>query len=241
MSKSAQDGARILVVDDEPEIRKLLEVALGAHGFEVITASTGREGIEQTALEKPDVVVLDLGLPDVDGQKVVESIRAWSMVPIIILSVREQESDKVRALDAGANDYVTKPFNMAELMARIRVALRHLVAGQTTPIVEAGELRIDLSSRLVTVSGREVNLTKTEYELLKNLAVNAGKVMTHRQLLELVWGPEYTSDTQYLRVYIGQLRKKLECDPSRPALIITEPAVGYRLVASDGKPAPGAC
>jgi two-component system KDP operon response regulator KdpE len=233
MTPPLDSGARILVIDDEPEIRKLLKVALGAHGFEVLEAATGREGIEKTALEKPEVVVLDLGLPDVDGQEVVEAIRGWSMVPIIILSVREQESDKITALDAGANDFVTKPFNMGELMARIRVALRHLVPGQNTPVIEIGELRMDLSGRLVTMGDEEVKLTRTEYELLKYLATNAGKVITHRQLLDEVWGPSYTQDTQYLRVYVGQLRKKIEPDPSQPRYIITEPGIGYRLIAPE--------
>jgi two-component system, OmpR family, KDP operon response regulator KdpE len=233
MTPPGDRGAKILVVDDEPEIRKLLRVALGAHGFEMLEAAGGREGIEKVALEMPDVVILDLGLPDIDGYQVVEAVREWSMVPIIILSVREQESDKIRALDAGANDYVTKPFNMGELMARIRVAIRHLVAGQSTPIVETGDLRMDLSSRQVTVRGHEVKLTPTEYELLKQLAIDSGKVLTRTQLLERVWGHDSTGDTQYLRVYIGQLRKKIEPDPSQPRYIITEPGVGYRLAVHD--------
>lgn len=228
MKEGSESRAKILVIDDEQEIRKLLDVALGPHGFDVIEAAAGREGVQKAALQRPELIILDMGLPDIDGLEVVKAIREWSNVPIIILSVREQEAQKIAALDSGANDYVTKPFNMGELMARIRVALRSLVPGQSTPIIEAGALRMDLSKRLTTMDGKEIRLTPTEYELLRYLAVNAGMVLTHKQLLTQVWGSDFTPDIQYLRVYIGQLRKKIEPNPSDPRHIITEPGVGYR-------------
>lgn len=228
MTEGSESRAKILVIDDEQEIRKLLDVALGPHGFDVIEAAAGREGVQKAALQRPELIILDMGLPDIDGLEVVKAIREWSNVPIIILSVREQEAQKIAALDSGANDYVTKPFNMGELMARIRVALRSLVPGQSTPIIEAGALRMDLSKRLTTMDGKEIRLTPTEYELLRYLAVNAGMVLTHKQLLTQVWGSDFTPDIQYLRVYIGQLRKKIEPNPSDPRHIITEPGVGYR-------------
>ncbi|MBE3586186.1 response regulator [Desulfofundulus thermocisternus] len=223
-------GARILVVDDERQIRRLLQVALTGYGYEVEEASGGQEGLVKVATFRPDLVILDLGLPDMDGLEVLRRLREWSRVPVIILSVREQESDKIVALDAGADDYVTKPFGMGELLARIRAALRHAAGLEKTPVLHFGDLVIDLASRRVTVDEREVKLTPTEYELLKNLAVHAGKVLTHRQLLRAVWGPGSENDTHYLRVYIGQLRRKIEADPSRPRHIITEPGVGYRLL-----------
>ncbi|HEY5527375.1 MAG TPA: response regulator transcription factor [Candidatus Anoxymicrobiaceae bacterium] len=229
MAANPESAARILVIDDEPEIRKLLRVALGAHGFHMLEAGSGREGLERAALDHPDLIILDMGLPDIDGLEVVKSLREWSTAPIIILSVREQEDQKIAALDAGASDYVTKPFNMGELMARIRVAFRNLVPQANTPIVEIGGLHMDLYARKTTVDGKEVRFTPTEYEVLKYLAINAGKVITHRQLLTHVWGADYTPDIQYLRVYIGQLRKKIEPNPSNPSYIITEPGVGYRL------------
>jgi two-component system KDP operon response regulator KdpE len=228
-----EGGAKILVIDDELEIRRMLKVALGPHGFSIIEAETGGEGLEKAAFARPELIILDMGLPDMDGLQVVEGLREWSNTPIIILSVREQESEKVAALDAGANDYVTKPFSMAELMARIRAALRALVPGQNVPIIRIIDLEMDLAKRLTTVRGQEVKLTPTEYELLKFLVVNNGKVITHKQLLDHIWGSEWRPDPQYLRVYIGQLRKKIESNPSNPEYIITEPGVGYRFTTSD--------
>ena len=201
-----KDGARVLVIDDEPEIRKLLKVALGAHRYVVIEAGTGKQGIERIALDHPDIVILDMGLPDMDGLEVVKAVREWSSVPIIILSVREHEDQKVAALDSGANDYVTKPFSMSELTARI-AALRTLVPGESSPVITIGELEMDLPRRHTTVSGEEIKLTPTEYELLKYLAINAGKVATHKQLFEKVWGADFIPDIQNLRLHISQLKK----------------------------------
>jgi two-component system KDP operon response regulator KdpE len=210
LSKASESGARILVIDDEKEIRKLLNVALSGHGFEVREAVDGREGLRRAAT---------------DAQ--------WSRVPIIILSVREYEDQKISTLDAGANDYVTKPFKMGELMARIRAAIRGSAAAGGTPLIEVGDLNIDLLAHRTTLAGTEVRLTPTEYELLKQLMMNAGMVLTHKQLLTSVWGPDYTRDKQHLRVYIWQLRKKLESDPSQPRYILTEPGVGYRMPSPD--------
>ncbi|MGI9860209.1 response regulator [Moorella naiadis] len=226
-------GARVLIIDDEPPIRRLLKVALAAHGYDLAEATSGEEGLQQAAFLHPDLVILDLGLPDLDGLEVIKRLREWSQVPVIILTVREHEQDKIAALDAGADDYVTKPFSMGELLARMRVALRHTAQREDEPALHLGGLTVDLPRRLVTVAGREVKLTPTEYEILKHLAVNAGRVLTHRQLLRTIWGPEYQEDTHYLRVYIGQLRRKLEPDPTRPRYIITEPGVGYRLVGGE--------
>ncbi|MFH1150378.1 MAG: response regulator transcription factor [Actinomycetota bacterium] len=224
-------GARVLVVDDEREIRKLLKVALSAHGFDVIEAKTGREGLEMAATQRPDITILDLGLPDISGLEVLRSIREWSDAPIIILSVRGIERDKITALDSGADDYVTKPFSMGELLARINVSLRHMAARADEPTLDIGDLHLDLAARTVSFAGDPVKLTPTEYDVLKLLAINAGKVLTHRQLLREIWGIEDPHDNQYLRVYIRQIRKKVEPDPSRPIYILTEPGVGYRLAA----------
>jgi len=226
-------GARVLIIDDEPPIRRLLKVALTAHGYDPVEATSGQEGLQQAAFLHPDLIILDLGLPDLDGLEVIKSLREWSQVPVIILTVREHEQDKIAVLDVGADDYVTKPFSMGELLARMRVALRHAAQKEDEPVLHLGDLTVDLARRLVTVAGREVKLTPTEYEILKHLAVNAGRVLTHRQLLRTIWGPEYQDETHYLRVYIGQLRRKLEPDPARPRYIITEPGVGYRLVAGE--------
>ncbi len=223
-------SARIMIIDDEPQMRRLLQVALTAHGYEIREAETGREGIDQTAVFHPDLIVLDLSLPDLDGIEVIQKLREWTQTPVIILSVREQEGDKIAALDAGADDYVTKPFSMGELLARIRTALRHAAGTGDEPVLTFGGLVIDLTRRYVAMDGREVKLTPTEYELLRVLTVNAGKVLTHRQLMRMVWGPSYEQETNYLRVYIRQLRQKIEPDPARPRNIITEPGVGYRLI-----------
>lgn len=226
----SEQGARILIVDDEPEIRKLLKVSLLAHDFVVDEAVLGEEGIRRAALFKPDLIILDLGLPDMDGKEVVKNIREWSAVPIIVLTVRDQEEEKILALDNGADDYITKPFGVGELFARMRVALRRMAAVEHEPIINCGGIVLDLSTRRVTVDDQEVKLTPTEYELLKLLAVHRGRVLTHRQLLKAVWGSAYEQDTQYVRVYMGQLRRKIEKDPARPRYIITESGVGYRLI-----------
>lgn len=223
-------GARILVVDDEREILAMLRVALKGHGYKVFEAPTGQEGLNQAVAYRPDVIILDLGLPDMDGMQVITKIREWSKVPVIILSAREQEDEKIKVLDAGADDYLTKPFGMGELLARIRTALRHIVGAGNEPLLTFDDLTIDLAQRAVLVTGCEVKLTPTEYELIKNLALNEGRIMTHRQLLRKVWGPSCENDNHYLRVYVGQIRRKIEKNPSRPKHIITEPGVGYRLV-----------
>ncbi|MBE3556682.1 MAG: response regulator [Firmicutes bacterium] len=224
-------GAKILIVDDEPQIRKLLRVTLQAHGFTTIEAATGQDGIIQAGMIRPDLIILDLGLPDMDGTKALSQIREWSVVPIIVVTVRDDEEGKVYALDHGADDYVTKPFGMSELMARIRTALRHVANQPDEPVLKIGKLTIDLARRIVERDGQPVRLTPTEYDLLKTMATNAGRVMTHRQLFQQVWkGQNYETADHYLRVYIGHLRKKIEDNPAQPNLIITEPGVGYRLV-----------
>ena len=223
-------GARILVVDDEVQIRRLLQTGLGGYGYQVETAADGVEAVEKAVSWRPDVIVLDLGLPRLSGLDVCRSVRSWSSVPIIVLSVRETERDKITALDLGADDYLTKPFSLGELLARIRVALRHAAgtAGGTEPLLVFGELRIDLVRRQVYLGDQEVHLTPTEYDLLKLLATHAGRVLTHTQILREVWGAAYERDTQTLRVFIGQLRRKLNDDPTNPHFILTEPGVGYR-------------
>nr|WP_152671366.1 response regulator [Desulfosporosinus acididurans] len=223
-------GHRILIIDDETQIRRFLRVSLTSHGYVVREVGTGQAGIDEVALNSTDLVILDLGLPDINGIDVLNKIREWSKVPIIILSVKEQEADKITALDNGADDYVTKPFSMGELLARMRAALRHSERVEEEPILKFNDLVLDLSHRQVRVSESEIKLTPTEYELMKNLGLNAGKVLTHKFLLRTVWGPAYENDTQYLRVFMGQIRRKIEIDPSRPRHIITEPGVGYRLL-----------
>ncbi len=220
-------GARILAVDDEPQIRRALRRTLEAQGYEVRAVGSGEEALSALSW-RPDVVLLDLMLPDLDGLDVAQSIRKQSVVPIIVLSVRGEEALKVQALNAGCDDYITKPFGMEELLARIRVALRH-AAGQTTePVVEVDDLRIDFERRQVIQGNREIHLTPTEYDVLKYLVQYAGKIVTHRMLLQQVWGPEHLDETQYLHVFMSQLRRKLEPQPARPQYILTEPGVGYR-------------
>jgi two-component system KDP operon response regulator KdpE len=221
-------GLRVLVVDDEVAIKRFLRVAMNGEGFIVLEAGTGQEALLALTLERPDLVLLDLGLPDMDGVEVTRRLREWSQVPVIILSVREQETDKIAALDAGADDYLTKPFGVGELLARIRTVLRRQAAGSSEPVFTLGDLKVDLANRLVTVDGREVQLTPTEYDLLRALVIQAGKVLTNHQLLRLVWGEGY-DDLHILRVNISNLRHKIEPDPSRPTYIHTESGVGYRL------------
>jgi two-component system, OmpR family, KDP operon response regulator KdpE len=226
-------GAKILVIDDEPQIQKLLRVTLQAQGFEIVAASSGEEGILKTTMVRPDLIMLDLGLPDIPGMKVLHRIREWTQIPIVVLTAKDQEEDKITALDSGADDYVTKPFGMGELIARIRVALRHNAKSQDEPILDFGRLVINLSGRSVELDGEKIKLTPTEYELLKILTTNAGRVMTHKQLLHQVWGGhQYDTDSHYLRVYIGHLRKKIETDSARPNFIITEPGIGYRFMTN---------
>jgi two-component system, OmpR family, KDP operon response regulator KdpE len=226
--------ARVLIVDDEPQIRRFLRTSLAAHGYTILEAVNGQEALLRATDERPDVVILDLGLPDLDGMEIIRRVREWSKVPIIVLSVRGRESDKIAALDAGADDYVTKPFSMGELMARIRAALRNRMASETDePVFRTGGLEIDLAKRQVRVDGRDVKLTPNEYELLRVLVTNAGKVVTHQYLLREVWGPADLDQTHYVRVYVGQIRQKIETDSSQPRYILTEPGVGYRLVVSD--------
>jgi two-component system KDP operon response regulator KdpE len=223
-----ESSPRILVVDDEPAIRRFLRVSLTARGYTIYEAADGEEALQAVLAHRPDLLILDLGLPDLDGVQVTRSLREWTQIPIIILSVREQESDKIAALDAGADDYLTKPFGLGELLARIRAALRRQVTTATQPVFHEGGLSVDLTRRLVTVDGREVQLTPTEYDLLRVLVLNAGKVLTHGQLLHKVWGEGY-EDMHLLRVNISNLRRKIEPDASRPTYIHTEPGVGYRL------------
>jgi two-component system KDP operon response regulator KdpE len=225
-----ETSTRILVVDDETPIRRYLRVILGAQGYTIAEAAGGREALEAVLSKRPDLIILDLGLPDLDGVEVTRRLREWSQTPIIILSVREAEGEKIAALDAGADDYLVKPFGTGELLARIRVMLRRQANAADEPVLEAGSVRMDLPHRRVTVGEREVALTPTEYDLLRVLMQNAGRVMTHRQLLKAVWGNAYTDETHLLRVNISNLRRKLEPDPSHPEFIHNEPGVGYRLV-----------
>ncbi len=219
----------ILVIDDEPQIRRLLVHTLEAAGNRVLTAATGADGQIQAAQNRPNLILLDLGLPDHPGLEVLCRLREWTDVPVLVLTVVDGEAEKIAALDAGANDFITKPFGTGELLARIRAALRLAHRSSDPPVVQCGPLTVDLSSRRVTVHGREISLTDTEYRLLKTLVRHAGKVLTHRHLLREVWGPQSESQTAYLRVYMVHLRNKIEDDPSDPKLLLTEPGVGYRL------------
>lgn len=225
----------VLVIDDEPQMQRALRTILAAHNYRVSTAATGEEGLALAAIEKPDVIILDLGLPDMDGVEVCKQLRQWTTIPIIILSVRSDEGDKIKALDQGADDYLVKPFGAGELLARLRVAQRHLMKSQAEPeaIIVSGELTIDLARHIVTRSGNEVKLTATEYKLLAYLAAHPNRILTHPNILEHVWGPEYRDSVEYLRVFMSQLRKKLETHPKKPEHILSEPGIGYRFI-TDG-------
>jgi two-component system KDP operon response regulator KdpE len=226
-------GTRILVLDDEASIRRLLKISLESEGYTLLEASAGKEGLVTASTQRPDLIILDLGLPDIDGLTVLKRLREWSTIPVIVLTVKDSDIDKVTLLDAGADDYLTKPFSVPELLARIRAALRHTRPSDMEAVFHSGHLEVDLSSRRVSLAGKPVRLTATEYDILRLLVRYAGKVVTQGHLLKEIWGPHSSEQTQYLRVYIGQLRKKLERDPSRPELILTEPGVGYRLIAPD--------
>jgi two-component system KDP operon response regulator KdpE len=229
-------GARILVVDDEPAILRAVQTNLARHGFHVETAQTGDQSLELTPRYRPDLILLDLGLPDMDGLDVIRAVRAWTSTPIVVLSVRGAERDKVAALDLGADDYLTKPFGVEELLARIRVALRHAVrpSSGSAAVFHTGDLEVDLEHRRVCLGGQEVHLSPTEYELLKAFIAHPNKVLTDRMLLQQVWGPGYGAEGHYLHVYVARLRKKLEADPQHPRYLVTEPGVGYRLLADEG-------
>jgi two-component system KDP operon response regulator KdpE len=231
MSDRSENSPLVLVVEDEAQMRKFVRIALESHGQRVIEAATGAEGLSSAKSYVPDLVLLDLGLPDMDGLDIVRGVRAWSAMPILVISARGQEDSKVKALDAGADDYLTKPFGVPELLARIRVALRHAARGPdaASASVTMGSVRIDLVKRLVIVKGEEVHLTPIEFKLLSVLVKHAGMVTTHLYLLEQVWGPGHAHQMQYLRVYMTQLRHKLEAEPARPRYLVTEPGVGYRL------------
>lgn len=222
----------VLVIEDEPEIRRFLRTSLPRQGYRLYEAATGQEGLAQAAARNPDIILLDIGLPDLDGLEIIKQVRQWTATPIIVLTARDQERVKIQALDLGADDYVTKPFGVGELLARIRVALRHMFRPAEEPgetVFTLGELRVDLLRRHVLVSGKEVHLTPIEYKLLTTLVQHAGKVLTHRQLLKEVWGPLHVEEAHYLRVYMRQLRNKLEANPAHPQYLLTELGVGYRL------------
>ncbi len=227
-----EKGLRVLVVDDERAIRRFLRTSLSAYNYQVYEASSGQEGLTAVIAHRPDLLILDLGLPDMDGIEVIHQLREWTRLPIIVLSVREREADKISALDAGADDYLTKPFGIGELMARLRVAVRRSAQLEPEPVFSLEGLEVDLAHRRVSSLGKDVQLTPTEYDLLRVLVLNAGKVLTHRQLLRQVWGLGYEEEMHLLRVNISNLRRKIEPEPNRPHFIITEPGVGYRLRAN---------
>ena len=233
MSRPGDNATIALVIDDEVQIRRLLRLTLEAHGYRVFEAATAQEGLVEAAQRRPEIVLLDLGLPDLDGVTVLKRLREWSGVPVIVLSVREREEDQIAALDAGADDYVTKPFSTGELLARLRVAQRHARPAEEVSVFHNGPLEVDLVARVVKFEGKEIKLTPTEYSLLRLFVLHAGKVLTHRQLLREVWGPNAVEQTHYLRVYLTHLREKLEKDPSNPRLFMTEPGVGYRMLVKD--------
>jgi two-component system, OmpR family, KDP operon response regulator KdpE len=227
---------KILAVDDEPQILRAVRTSLAARGHEVLTAPNGETALDMLSSSEVDLVILDLGLPGIDGVEVIRRLRAWSAVPVIVLSVRDAQSDKVAALDAGADDYITKPFGMDELQARMRAVLRRSVpVEEERPVVQAGDLEIDLPRRLVTRAGQPIHLTPTEFALLEQFVTNPGKLLTHRWLLAKVWGDAYREESHYVRVFVAGLRKKLEPEPGSPSLILTEPGVGYRWTASAGE------
>ena len=220
---------KILVIDDEPQIRRLLNLTLEANDFKVLEANTGKEGLVSASMHHPDIVLLDLGLQDMDGLTVLKQLREWSHTPVIVLTVQDTEEAKINMLDAGADDYITKPFNTGELLARIRVALRHSLKLDESPVFSSGHLYVDLSARIVKINGKEIKLTATEYSLLTLFIQHSGKVLTHTHIIKEIWGNPYADNTQILRVHIAQLRKKIEKNPAIPELLITEPGVGYRL------------
>jgi two-component system KDP operon response regulator KdpE len=231
------DRVPILVIDDEVQIRRLLQITLEAAGYKVHLAESGEEGLREAAMRRPEAIILDLGLPDGDGVEILRKLREWATVPVIILSVRASERDIVAALDRGADDYLTKPFRTGELLARIRTALRHRFVTEQGSVFRAGMVTVDLASRVVKKNGETVKLTPTEFSLLALFARNAGRVLTHRFILEQIWGPTFGEETQYSRVYVGQLRKKLEDDPANPQLLLTESGIGYRLSVEEESPA----
>ena len=231
MSETTPPAHSVLIIDDEVQIRRLLRVTLEAAGYRILEAANGEDGLAEAAQRNPDVIILDLGLPAMDGLTVLKRLREWSRAPVLVLSVQEGEGDKVAALDNGADDYMTKPFSTAELLARLRVVRRHAQPESDNAVFHSGPLEMDLAARIVRIKGREIKMTPTEYSFLRLLARHAGKVVTHRQILKEVWGPAYGEQTHYLRVYVAHLRDKIESDPARPELLLTEPGVGYRLAA----------
>jgi len=233
MNSETIPNPSVLVIDDEIQIRRLLRITLEANGYKVSEAASGKEGLVEAASRRPELVILDLGLPDMDGVAVLKQLREWSHVPVVVLSVREHDDDKTAALDGGADDYVTKPFSTPELLARLRVALRHAQPVEDEVVFRVGQLEVDWVARRVSVKGREVKLTATEYALLRLLVRHADRVLTHRQILKAVWGPNATDQTHYLRVYMARLREKIELVPSRPTLLVTEPGIGYRLITGE--------
>lgn len=233
MSQQAHEKRTALIIDDEPQIRRLLRVTLEANDYRVVDAANGTDGLVHAATHRPDVVLLDLGLPDMDGVTVLKRLREWSEMPVIILSVRDQDASKIAALDNGADDYLTKPFSTQELLARLRVAIRHATPAKEDPIFQSGSLVVDLTARRVTVSGQDIHLTTTEYTFLRLMIQHAGRVLTHGYILRTVWGPNAESNMHYLRVYVARIRDKIEQDPSRPLLLLTEPGVGYRLATPE--------
>jgi two-component system, OmpR family, KDP operon response regulator KdpE len=232
-SPPATAGPKVLLIEDEPQIRRFLRPALTSQGYRLLEAGTGAEGLAEAAMRQPDLVILDLGLPDLDGLEIIHRLREWTATPIVVLSARGQERDKIAALDAGADDYVSKPFGVGELLARMRVALRHVVQGSEIgeAVFAIGALTVDMARRQVIIADKEIHLTPIEFRLLTTLVRHAGKVLTHQHLLKEVWGPNQTEQAHYLRVYVAQLRRKLEADPARPRYLLTEPGVGYRFAA----------